>query len=81
MLLSIVGIPSAQACSERKIRCPGEQDSGHARERLEKLGQLFDAGNLKMTIEAVFPLEEANQALELSETGRARGKIIVKVRD
>ena len=34
-----------------------------------------------MTIEAVFPLEDANKALELSETGRARGKIIVKVRD
>jgi len=81
MLLSIVGVPSAQACSERKIRCPPEQDSPHAGEQLEKLGQLFDAGDLKMTIEAVFPLAAANQALELSETGRARGKIIVKVRD
>jgi NADPH:quinone reductase-like Zn-dependent oxidoreductase len=81
MLLSIVGMPSAQACSERKIRCPREQDAGHAGEQLEKLGPLFDAGSLKMTIEAVFSLEDANKALELSETGRARGKIIVKVRD
>jgi len=83
MLLSIAGIPSAQACSERKIRCPkwSSQNPRYAGEQLQKLGQLFDAGTLKMRIEAVFPLEDANQALELSETGRARGKIIVKVRD
>lgn len=83
MLLSIVDIPAAQACNERNIRCPdwSSQDPGYARERLEQLGQLFDAGNLKMTIEAVFPLEDTNQALELSGAGRARGKIIVKVRD
>lgn len=83
MLLSIVGIPSAQACNARNIRCPdwSSQDPPSARDRLEQLGLLFDAGDLKMTIEAVFPLEDANQALELSETGRARGKIIVKVRD
>lgn len=83
MLLSIVEVPSAQACSERNIRCPNwdAQDPRYAGERLEKLGQLFDAGKLEMTTEAIFPLSDANQALELSETGRARGKIIVKVRN
>jgi NADPH:quinone reductase-like Zn-dependent oxidoreductase len=83
MLLSIAGVPSAQACSERKLRCPkwSEQNPRYAGEQLETLGQLFEAGTLKMTIQAVFPLADAHQALELSETGRARGKIIVKVRD
>jgi NADPH:quinone reductase-like Zn-dependent oxidoreductase len=83
MLLTIVGSPSAQACSERKIRCPDwdEQSPQYAGEQLAKLGQLFDAGNLKMTIEAVFPLADASKALDLSETRHARGKIIVKMRD
>lgn len=83
MLLSVAGIPSAQACTERNIRCPkwSAQNPRYAGEQLAKLGQLFDAGNLKVTLEAVFPLESASKALELSETGRARGKIIVKVRD
>lgn len=82
LLLSIAGVASAQACSEQKIRCPkwSEQNPPYAGEQLATLGELFDAGILKMTLEAVFPLEDANQALELSETGRARGKIIVKVR-
>lgn len=83
MLLSIAGVPSAQACSDRKIQCPAwsARNPDYAGEQLEKVGQLFDAGHLKTTIEAVFPLDEAAQALELSETRRARGKIIVKVRD
>jgi NADPH:quinone reductase-like Zn-dependent oxidoreductase len=83
LLLSIAGLPSAQACSERGLRCPrwSEQNPRYAGEQLQKLGQLFEAGTLNVTIEAAFPLEHANQALELSETGRARGKIIVKVRD
>jgi NADPH:quinone reductase-like Zn-dependent oxidoreductase len=83
MLLSIAGVPSAQACGERKILCPkwAAQNPQYAGEELAKVAQLFDSGIIKMTIEAVFPLEEANKALELSETGRARGKIIVKVRD
>ena len=83
MLLSVAGVPSAQACSELNIRCPkwSAQNPRYAGEQLTKLGQLFDAGKLDVTIEAVFPLADANKALELSETGRARGKIIVKVRD
>lgn len=80
-LLTIVGIQPAQACSERKLRCPTPSTATDERPgaELTKLGQLFDSGALKMEIEAVFPLEQATQALELSETGRARGKIVVQV--
>jgi NADPH:quinone reductase-like Zn-dependent oxidoreductase len=81
MLLSIVGMPSAQACSERKIRCPDPDDGepDHAGERLEKISQLYDSGKLKMTLQTVLPLEQAGKALELSETGHTRGKIILRV--
>lgn len=80
-LLTIVGQPPAQACSERKLRCPSPSTATNAQpsQELAKLGQLFDNGTLKMHMEAVFPLEQAAQALALSETGRARGKIIVQV--
>lgn len=83
MLLTIVGAPSEQTCSERKIRCPNwnAQAPEHAGEQLEKIGRLFDAGNLVMNVDATFPLADASKALELSETRHARGKIIVKVRN
>jgi NADPH:quinone reductase-like Zn-dependent oxidoreductase len=81
MLLTVVGMPSSQACTERKIRCPNPDDDEpeHAGERLEKIGQLYDSGKLKMTIQTVLPLEQASKALELSETGHTRGKIILRV--
>lgn len=81
LLLTIVGMPPAQACSERRLRCPFPSTATDEQpgEELTKLGQLFDSGVLKMHLEAVFPLEQATQALALSETGRARGKIIVQI--
>ena len=82
-LLTIVSIPPVQACSERKLRCPSPSTATREQpgEELAQLGKLFDSGDLQMTVEAVFPLEEAAKALELSEAGRARGKIIVRVID
>jgi NADPH:quinone reductase-like Zn-dependent oxidoreductase len=80
-LLTIVGMPPAQACRERKLRCPTSSTatSEQPGEELTKLGQLFDSGDLKMSVEATFPLAQAAQAFELSESGRARGKIVVQV--
>ncbi|MBL8266140.1 NADP-dependent oxidoreductase [Steroidobacter sp.] len=82
-LLTIVGMPPAQACSERKLRCPTPSTATKQKpgEELAQLGQLFDSGALQMSVEKVFPLEQAAQALDLSETGRARGKIVVRVLD
>lgn len=80
-LLTIVGQQPAQACSERKLSCPNPSTASRARpsDELATLGQLFDSGVLTMHVDAVFPLEQATKALELSETGRARGKIIVQL--
>jgi NADPH:quinone reductase-like Zn-dependent oxidoreductase len=81
MLLSIVGMPSPQACGERKIRCPNPDDNEpeHAGERLGSIGKLYDSGQLKMTLQTVLPLEQAGKALELSEAGHTRGKIVLRV--
>lgn len=83
MLLTLVGRPPAQACSERKLRCPSPSTATRAQpsDELAKLGKLFDNGTLKMNVDAEFPLEQATKALELSERGHARGKIIVLVSD
>lgn len=83
MLLTLVGKPPAQACSKRKLRCPSPSTTTDKQpgEELARLAELFEQGVLKMTIQAEFPLADAVQALELSETGHARGKIIVRVID
>ncbi len=47
--------------------------------RLEELGRLADAGVITAVIEKVFPLTEAKAAQDLSQSGHANGKIILKV--
>ena len=47
--------------------------------QLESIAGLIDAGKLKPLVENVFPLAEARRAQELSQSGRVRGKIVLKV--
>ncbi|GAB1824350.1 NADP-dependent oxidoreductase [Herbidospora sp. RD11066] len=46
---------------------------------LRSLAALIDAGRLRVAIAAVFPLEELGKAMELGESGRTTGKIVLTV--
>jgi NADPH:quinone reductase-like Zn-dependent oxidoreductase len=48
--------------------------------QLESIAGLIDAGKVKPLVENVFPLAEARRAHELSQSGRVRGKIVLKVK-
>lgn len=54
-------------------RCDGEQ--------LAVLATLCESGAIRPTVEKVFPLEKVAEAHQLSETHRARGKIVLHVAD
>ncbi|MEN9657847.1 MAG: hypothetical protein RL571_1312 [Pseudomonadota bacterium] len=47
--------------------------------QLSKIAALLDAGHIKVVIDSVFPLAQAALAHEHSESGRARGKIVLQV--
>jgi NADPH:quinone reductase-like Zn-dependent oxidoreductase len=47
--------------------------------QLTEIGDLAVAGKIRVWIEAVLPLAEAAKAHEMSQTGRTRGKIVLKV--
>lgn len=49
-------------------------------DRTAELAALLQAGTLKVVIDQTFPLAEARAAHERSESGRARGKIVLQVR-
>jgi NADPH:quinone reductase-like Zn-dependent oxidoreductase len=53
----------------------GTQPSGA---KLEEVNALVEAGKIKTFVEKLFPLSEAQAALELSKQGRTRGKIILR---
>lgn len=48
-------------------------------EHFEELARLVCSGALQVPIDRTLPLEEATAALELSESGRARGKIVLAI--
>lgn len=47
--------------------------------QLAKITKLIEAGIIKPVIDKVFPFEQTNEALDYVETGRAKGKVVVKV--
>lgn len=52
-----------------------------SREDLEALASLAESGQLRTTIDRRYSLAEIADAIRYSETGRARGKIIIEVGD
>ncbi len=77
-LLSIVSPPDEALAKEHGIDARFVR-SNITGTRLEEICGLIDAGKVKVVIEREFPLADAKAALALSETGRARGKIILRV--
>lgn len=48
--------------------------------QLDEITKLIEAGVIKPVIDKVFPFEQTNEALAYVETGRSRGKVVVKVK-
>ncbi|HGH7173625.1 TPA: NADP-dependent oxidoreductase [Bacillus wiedmannii] len=49
-------------------------------DQLRTIANYIETGNIKPVIDRVFPFEDAQKAMEYSEAGRAKGKIIVKIK-
>lgn len=48
--------------------------------QLERIASLIDSGVIKAVIDRVFPFEATKEAMAYAETGRAKGKIVIKIK-
>lgn len=48
--------------------------------QLEKIAKLIEADIIKPVIDKIYPFEQTNEALEYVESGRAKGKVVIKVK-
>lgn len=48
--------------------------------QLREITRLIDAGNIRPVVDRVFPFESTNEAMAYVETGRAKGKVVVKIK-
>lgn len=49
-------------------------------EQLNQITKLIESSVIKPVIDKVFPFEQTNEAMTYLETGRAKGKVVIKVR-
>ena len=48
-------------------------------EQLREIARLVESGTITPLVDKVFPLDEVRDALAYSESGRATGKVVIKV--
>ena len=51
-----------------------------AGDQLREITRLIDAGNIHPVVDRVFTFESTNEAMAYVETGRAKGKVVVKIK-
>jgi NADPH:quinone reductase-like Zn-dependent oxidoreductase len=76
-LVSLVAPPSPELAEKYGVKATMIQ-SGPNGELLEEIAGFVERGQVKTHVESIFPLSEIKKAHELSESGRARGKIVLK---
>jgi NADPH:quinone reductase-like Zn-dependent oxidoreductase len=79
-LVSIAEEPSQESAAAREVSALYFVVEPN-REQLIALAKLVDGGDLRPTIDAVFPLADARDAFERSLGGNRRGKIVLRVAD
>jgi NADPH:quinone reductase-like Zn-dependent oxidoreductase len=77
-LISIVSQPSEEKAKEMGVRS-SYLFIGPNVDALNELAALVDSGQLHPVIAAEFALEDVKLAHALSESGRAKGKIVLRV--
>ena len=49
-------------------------------DQLREITRLIESGVIRPVVDRVFPFESTNEAMAYVEAGRAKGKVVVKVR-
>ena len=76
--VSMVDQPDEALVAEKDIKYTA-QFTQATTERLKKIAELVDAGELTINVDKVFPLEQVADALEYLKTEHPRGKVVITV--
>ena len=78
-LVTSVAFPSEDKAQEFEVKAARVFCKPNANE-LAEITRLIDEGKLKAHISTILPLAEVKKALQLSESGHTRGKIVLQIR-
>jgi NADPH:quinone reductase-like Zn-dependent oxidoreductase len=78
VLITIASAPPEDAALEHGVRADMLAMSPNS-EQLARIGELVAAGDVRVEIAEVFPLQDVARAHALSESGHVRGKIVLEI--
>jgi NADPH:quinone reductase-like Zn-dependent oxidoreductase len=79
LLVSIVQPPSEKTAAAHGVRGIFMVENAKRTDVLRQIAELVASGRVKANVETILPLREARKAQELSQSGHARGKIVLAV--
>jgi NADPH:quinone reductase-like Zn-dependent oxidoreductase len=79
VLVSIVQPPSEKNAAARGVRGVFMREDAKRADELREISDKVASGRVKVNVETILPLREARKAQELSQSGHARGKIVLMV--
>ena len=78
-LVSMLGRPDAALAKRHEVTAIG-QFTKVTTDVLRRVAQLVDGGKVKIRVAQVFPIEKSQEAFQLVEEGRSRGKVVFELR-
>lgn len=79
VLVSIVQPPSEKTAASHGVRGVFMREDAKRGDQLREIADKVASGRVKVNVETILPLREARKAQELSQSGHARGKIVLMV--
>lgn len=77
VFVTVAGMVDPEAAQARNIR--GSSAGRASADKLKQVAELVAANKLKTQVGPVFPLAQAREAQELSQTGHGRGRIVLNI--
>jgi alcohol dehydrogenase len=79
IIVSMLEQPNVALMKQYGIKAIGQFTQANS-DRLMKLTELVEKGVIRVHVDKTFPLEQAREALDFQQQGKARGKIVIKVK-
>lgn len=80
ILVSMAGKPSEDLAKQYSVVAIGQMTEGTT-EKLDKLREFVEKGEVKPVVDRVFTLDDAREAFVFQEQNHPRGKVVVKVKN
>jgi NADPH:quinone reductase-like Zn-dependent oxidoreductase len=79
IIVSMTEQPNSDLMKRYGVKAIGQFTQANT-EKLNKLTELVEKGAIKVHVDKTFPLEQAREALDYQQQGKARGKVVIKIR-